>query len=144
MSQQIRNIILKKGLEAFCIKGNAQAPLIKNYSINSAKWTYGCSSFPELPGAFRLEQGNDSIHRHPGTRALISIFPSNLVYMCVCFYFDYILWTKIVVLLAKWGRFGRCPQLQRSVWGLRLGLKVERSQVRGQSGWLGFGSNQEF
>lgn len=66
----------KIGLEAFCIKGNAQAPLINNYSINSAKWTYDCGSFPELPGALRVQRENDSVHRHG---VLISIFPSNLV-----------------------------------------------------------------
>lgn len=85
----------KIGLEAFCIKGSAQAPLIKNYSINSAKWTYGCGSFPELPGASRIERGNDSIHGHRGTYfhlpiksgvcLCVCVFPHACV--CVCSYF---------------------------------------------------------
>lgn len=69
------------------VQGNAKALLIKNYSINSAKWTYCSYSFSEIPGAFGVVEWNDSIHGHRGAYFHFPIKPRlsfECVYVRVC------------------------------------------------------------
>lgn len=81
------------------VQGNAKALLIKNYSINSAKWTYCSFSFSKLPEAFRTEEWNDGIDGHRGAYFHLPI-KSNL---CV-------LWwgAEVPVNTMLWGVFFVC------------------------------------